>query len=64
MRIFFSKKPSFNIKCKCTKDDSNKPKFKFRYISFRDISGLFKININKNNKDKKKYILLELKQEI
>ena len=53
MSIFFTKKPSFNIKCKCTHYDSNEPKFKFRYLSFRDISGLFEININNNNKDKK-----------
>ena len=64
MRIFFGKKPSFNLKFKCTEDDSNKPKFKFRYNSFRDISGLFELNINKDNKDIKKYILLELNQEI
>ena len=50
MRKFFTKKPSFNIKCKYI---PNEPEFKFRYISFRDISGLFEINISNNNKDKK-----------
>ena len=64
MRIFLTKKPSFNLKFKYIKNDSNEPKFRFRYMSFRDISGLFEININKENKDKKRYILLELQQEI
>ena len=64
MRIIFIKKLYFNLKFKYIKNDSNEPKFRFRQMSFRDVSGLFEININKDNKDKKKYILLELQQEI
>lgn len=67
MISFIKKKPSFIIKCKCTKLNSNENAYntyQFRYHSCRDISGLFTLNIEPIDKDKKKYIMLELNQEI
>ena len=68
MKTFFSQRPIFNLNyeiiSKKKKKKINKYAHNFNYYSCRDVSGLFILNSDENIIKKKKYILLELGDEI
>lgn len=65
----FNARPTYYFKFKknniSEEDNSNfPPKYYFHYYSCRDVSGLFVLNANKKNINKKSYIMLEIIKEI
>lgn len=65
----FNKPPILKLESQLKIDESNGSGYQkinenFKFISTKDISGLFILNSNKNELDKKKFVFLELKQEI
>ncbi len=69
MNLIFKARPTYCFKFKKInlneEDNSNfSSKYYFNYYSCRDVSGLFVLNTNKKNINKKLFIMLELIKEI
>jgi hypothetical protein len=63
--FFFNSRPTYIFRSSSKVNDINHNNFqKFKYYSCRDISGLFILNVDKKNFNKKIYLLLELDKNI
>ena len=63
--FFFKSRPKYIFRSTDKVNDTNPNNFQeFKYYSCRDISGLFVLNVNKKNFDKKLYLMLELDKNI